>query len=153
MRIGLAIVMMLVVFKLFMGCGKSTVKNAVPTPNPSGENQKPQEPSQPTPKEPPKDSPQPPPENPLELSYKNLSKRVFSVSCNSCHSRAQNTRQGELSLDTYRDVKDNAARIYVETIVTKRMPLHEALTQQQFDLLKSWLEAEAPETEDRSEIL
>lgn len=157
MRLGLAIFMLLVVLRLFVGCGQNTERHGIPpTPN-SGENQKPEVPGEPSkpPEEPlpsplppipqPPPVPPPPSENPLELSFKNISKRVFSVSCYSCHSRKLENTQGQLGLDVYSEVKDSSARIYIETIITRRMPLQGTLTQEQIELLKAWLEADAPE--------
>lgn len=119
---------------LVIGCGKGTSDDPAPTPNntePNGPN-----PNNPKPQK---------PDNPLELSFENISKRVFAVSCNQCHHRANNTMKGELGLDTYAEVKDNAASIYIETIIARRMPLESLLTKEQFDLLKQWLEVGAPE--------
>ncbi|MGZ3770023.1 MAG: hypothetical protein ACXVCP_10180 [Bdellovibrio sp.] len=142
MRIKVALVMLFIFLQSFVGCGKSTSLNSVPNPNSKDEAQKPQDPKQPPKVDP---SPTPQPDDPFELSFQNVNKRVFSTSCVSCHSKQQDTVQGKLSLDTYAEVKENILRIYLEVVITKRMPLQNPLTKDQYTLLKAWLEADSPE--------
>lgn len=80
-----------------------------------------------------------------DLHFANVTTEVFSVRCYQCHHRGEGRVNGDLGVDTYDEVKNNANRIYQAAIVQKRMPLGgPPLTERQYNLLKAWLEAGTP---------
>ncbi len=77
------------------------------------------------------------------LDYPSLQMNVLGPQCLRCHSSAGGN-QGGLSLESYQQVRSNMNRIYYRSIEKRDMPPN-SLSNAQFDLLKGWLEAGAPE--------
>jgi uncharacterized membrane protein len=77
------------------------------------------------------------------FDYASVQFAVISPKCLNCHS-ASGGNKGGLNLETYPQVRANMNRIYFRAIEKRDMPA-EGLPQASFDLLKSWLEAGAPE--------
>lgn len=77
------------------------------------------------------------------LDYPSLQRAVLGPDCLRCHSSAGGN-QGGLSLETYPQVRANLNRIYYRAIEKRDMPSG-GLAAPQYDLLKAWIEAGAPE--------
>lgn len=77
---------------------------------------------------------------PAKLSFSPV-KEIFTARCVMCHSNKQ-----KLDLTDYTAVKTNLAKLERVIVTTKRMPLGAPLTDAQFDLVKTWIQAGAPET-------
>ncbi len=81
--------------------------------------------------------------NTLSLDFLSVQNSVLSGRCLTCHSSAAGN-QGGLNLDSYQQVRATLNKIYYRVIEKKDMP-PTALTTAQFDLLKAWIEAGAPQ--------
>jgi uncharacterized membrane protein len=77
------------------------------------------------------------------LDYQSLQLLVLQKQCVRCHSSAGGN-QGSLNLETYAQVRAQMNKIYYRSIEKKDMP-PSGLSNSDFDYLKSWLEAGAPE--------
>ncbi|MGZ3769799.1 MAG: hypothetical protein ACXVCP_08965 [Bdellovibrio sp.] len=84
----------------------------------------------------------------LSLDFISVQMSVIGPQCMSCHSIAGGNKGG-LTLETYDQVRSNMNRIYYRSIEKKDMPPN-PLTADQFDLLKNWIEAGAPEKSIRT---
>lgn len=80
----------------------------------------------------------------VSLNYRTMQAAVLGPQCLRCHSAAGGN-QGGLSLETYQQVRASLNRIYYRSIEKKDMPSG-GLGAAQYDMLKSWIEAGAPET-------
>lgn len=78
------------------------------------------------------------------LDYLNVQVNVLGPQCVSCHSQ-QGGSKGGLNLESFAQVRAAMNSIYFRSIEKRDMPPREALSSSQMDLLKSWLEAGAPE--------
>lgn len=79
----------------------------------------------------------------LSLEFSSVQNNVFATQCLRCHSSASGN-QGGLNLEGYPQIRANMNKIYYRSIEKKDMPPN-PLSTQQYTLLKSWLEAGAPE--------
>ncbi len=77
------------------------------------------------------------------FDFATVQSNVIAPQCLRCHSAAGGN-QGGLSLESYQLIRANLNKIYYRSIEKKDMP-PTSLTSDQFSLLKSWIEAGAPE--------
>lgn len=80
-----------------------------------------------------------------KLSYDSIVADVLKPKCFSCHSNAGGS-SGGLNTESYSAVKSKLSVMIDRAITRKDMPIGGALSTSQFDKLKAWLEAGAPET-------
>lgn len=78
------------------------------------------------------------------LDYPSVQAAVIGPQCLRCHS-GLGGNQGGLSLESYAQVRTALARIYFRSVERRDMPPSPGLNVAQFDLLKAWIEAGAPE--------
>ncbi|MGE0634405.1 MAG: hypothetical protein AB7O96_18460 [Pseudobdellovibrionaceae bacterium] len=74
-----------------------------------------------------------PPEN--ELSWENVSARVFAIRCDGCHKKFQ----------VYENVKHEIDDIEMAVFMLGTMPKEGTLTEAESRLLEAWIQAGAPE--------
>lgn len=86
----------------------------------------------------------------LSLDYTSVQMSVLGPQCLNCHSSAGGNKGG-LSLETYQQVRASMSRIYFRSIEKKDMPPN-PMTADQYDLLKSWIEAGSPEKNIRGPL-
>jgi len=79
----------------------------------------------------------------LSLDYQSLQIGVLGPQCLRCHSGAGGSKGG-LNLETYEQVRLNMNKIYFRSVEKKDMPPN-LMSAAQFEFLKNWLEAGAPE--------
>jgi len=77
------------------------------------------------------------------LDYASVQATVIGPQCLRCHSSAGGAKGG-LSLETYQQVRASMNQMYYRAIEKRDMP-DAGLPQNQYDLLKAWIEAGAPE--------
>lgn len=86
----------------------------------------------------------------LSLDFPSVQMSVLGPQCLSCHSNAGGNKGG-LSLETYQQARSSMSRIYYRSIEKKDMPPN-PMTAEQYELLKSWIEAGAPEKNLRGSV-
>lgn len=74
------------------------------------------------------------------LSFALVRKQVFEPSCISCHGNS-----GGVNLESYTSVKAHLPQIEKSTLIDRTMPKNGSLTSGQMGLLRSWIQAGAPE--------
>lgn len=79
-----------------------------------------------------------------QVNYKSVNAQIIAPQCLNCHSNATGNKGG-LNLETLDAIKAKMNQVYYRTIETKDMPPERPLSEGALELLKSWIEAGAPE--------
>ncbi len=88
-------------------------------------------------------APVPAPAEPV-IDWANVNEKIFKTNCLPCHKAAR--AAGGVVLDSYAASKLSLAKIRKAVLVTGTMPPNKPLTDTDKNLLKAWLDADAPET-------
>lgn len=81
---------------------------------------------------------------PENVTYANFVGTLLQSKCSVCHTGA-GAGTGQWVFTGYNSVKDNLARINDAVIVRRIMPQGGSLSQQEFNLLKAWIDKGAPQ--------
>lgn len=82
----------------------------------------------------------------VDISYATLAQKVFVPKCLQCHQGPQ--ASGGVRLETYLDVRRNLEAIDRTVLHERSMPKDDRLSDDQFNLLSTWIKQGAPEISD-----